>query len=153
MSINLQALTKAKGISVSFADVESSVNGTAEKALRQELGFTQSVMASLLHVSTKTIEKWEEGANPIVGGDAVLIFLLMENHQLVRSLISIKKFNKAVVSEPYQAFVECCDNNAKPIKREYTDPVYPVAGGLHGNDFGTHADFVYVSKGESYARK
>jgi DNA-binding transcriptional regulator YiaG len=124
MGINIDAVKGAKSLTVEFADVENTVNGEAEKDLRKRLGLTQSTMAGLLHVSTKTIEKWEEGGNPIVGGDATLIYLLMNEPTLARRLLRVTPNNGFVVPQQYEAFVECKDGNKKPISLEFTDPVF-----------------------------
>ncbi len=66
------------------------------KRLRQSFGLSQYLFARLLHVSKKTVEKWEQGSNPVKGGDAVLLSLLMEDRALAKKLLVIRAHNMVV---------------------------------------------------------
>ena len=53
-----------------------NIDGLFLKELRNKLELTQVQMANYLGVSKKTIEKWEQGVNPIIGAAARLIYLI-----------------------------------------------------------------------------
>lgn len=55
------------------------VTGEFLKELRHRLEITQLQMAQYLGVSKKAIEKWEQGANPIMGTAARLIYLIHQD--------------------------------------------------------------------------
>ena len=74
--INLKALRSAKSTKIAFVDVNRIVNKEMVKNLRSRLNVSQAVFATIMNVSKKTIEAWEEGLNPIKGGAAVAIYLL-----------------------------------------------------------------------------
>lgn len=83
MKINLKALEKAKTYELTIPDLENTITGEFEKKLRESLGFSQNSMAVMLHVKKKTIEKWEQGVNPIKGGSAVALYLIDQQPSLV----------------------------------------------------------------------
>ena len=56
------------------------------KNFRKEHGLTQLALANILHVSKRTIEKWEQGVNSVKGCAAVLLSLLAEDKQLLDKL-------------------------------------------------------------------
>lgn len=59
------------------------------KSLRTELELTQRVFGDVLGVTKKTIEKWEQGANPIRGTSARLIYLINKDHNLANELYQV----------------------------------------------------------------
>ncbi len=88
--INLKALKNAKSTKISFADVNKVVDKELVKSLRKRLNVSQAVFATIMNVSKKTIEAWEEGTNPIKGGAAVAIYLLDKHIGLSRDLIEME---------------------------------------------------------------
>ena len=59
------------------------VDGDYVKALRNKLGLSQSMFALLMRVSNKTVEKWEQGKNPVTNGNAVAMVLFDNNPTLI----------------------------------------------------------------------
>lgn len=88
--INLKALRSAKSTKIAFVDVNRIVNKEMVKNLRSRLNVSQAVFATIMNVSKKTIEAWEEGLNPIKGGAAVAIYLLDKHIGLSRDLIEME---------------------------------------------------------------
>ena len=60
------------------------------KNFRKEHNLTQLALANILHVSKRTIEKWERGVNFIKGCAAVLLSLLAEDEQLLDKLYHVE---------------------------------------------------------------
>ena len=52
------------------------------KAIRKKLGLRQNDLAELMHISVKTVERWERDENMITGPAAVLLRILDEYPQL-----------------------------------------------------------------------
>lgn len=75
---------------ISVADL-SIVNNDSLKKLRNELAFTQNKFADILGVSNKTIEKWEQGKNPINGPAQRLIYLIMKDHEIIERIYKVEK--------------------------------------------------------------
>ncbi len=59
------------------------------KALRKKLGLSQTLFATLMRVSNKTVEKWEQGANPVTNGNAVAMVLFNRDPSLVNLFIEM----------------------------------------------------------------
>ena len=57
------------------------------KALRKKLGLSQTMFATLMRVSNKAVEKWEQGANPVTNGNAVAMVMFDRNPSLVNMFI------------------------------------------------------------------
>ena len=93
MGIRIEASQTAKSLEIQFANAEKVVTGTSEKAFRKRLGLTQNAMAGLLHVSTHKVIGWEEEKQPLAGGDATLVYLLMEDPKLVHRLLKVTPKN------------------------------------------------------------
>ena len=78
------------------------IDGEYVKALRNKLGLSQSMFALLMRVSNKTVEKWEQGKNPVTNGNAVAMVLFNNDPSLVENFIEIEEgvpepnLNKAV---------------------------------------------------------
>lgn len=85
--ININALMNAKSTKVTIVKIGDSIDGAFVKNLRKKLNVSQSVFATIMNVSKKTIEAWEEGRNPVKGGAAVAMFLLNNHIGLSRDLI------------------------------------------------------------------
>lgn len=144
MSLNFEALDKAKTLSISYADVEGKVNGNAVKELRKVLSFTQAELACLLHVSKKTIESWEEGGNPVQGASAVLIYLLCNDPVLSRRLLTISANNGCPIPKEFEPYVCRTDLSKRPIPFKYTDPCYK---------FGSVKTVTFVQEKETKANE
>ena len=65
------------------------IDGEYVKALRNRLGLSQSLFAILMRVSPKTVEKWEQGRNPVTNGNIVAMILLDRNPSLLSEFIEI----------------------------------------------------------------
>lgn len=84
--INLEKIKNAKGITYSVKEFPT-IDGEYVKRLRKKLCMSQSLFACLLHVTKKTVEKWEQGVNPVTNGNAVVMVLFDENPALVNYFI------------------------------------------------------------------
>lgn len=67
-----------------------TINGEYVKTLRKKLGLSQTMFAVLMKVSNKTVEKWEQGANPVTNGNAIAMVLFDKYPSLVETFIEIK---------------------------------------------------------------
>ena len=85
-----EILKSASHYSVFYADIEKEVNGEFVKKLRKKLNMTQNVFASVLGVTKKTIEKWEQGANPVKGCAARLLFLINKDTTIMKELYNFE---------------------------------------------------------------
>lgn len=86
--INLEKIKKAKGFSYNFKSTPV-VDGTFVKTLRNRLNMSQSLFALLLNVTKKTVEKWEQGKNPVSNGNKIAILLFAQHPELVKDFIEI----------------------------------------------------------------
>lgn len=64
-----------------------SIDANYVKALRKKLGLSQTLFAILMRVSNKTVEKWEQGVNPVTNGNAVAMILFDRDPSLVNLFI------------------------------------------------------------------
>lgn len=94
----IEILKKADHYSVEYNDIEAKVNGDFVKKLRKDLNMSQTVFASILGVTKKTIEKWEQGVNPVKGCSARLLFLIDKDHNLINQIHSFE-FIKGEIKE------------------------------------------------------
>lgn len=83
---DLKKLRGLKGNSYYFHE-KPVIDGEFVKNLRKKLGFSQSLFASLMNVSNKTVEKWEQGANPVSNGNAIAMILFDKQPDLVNLFI------------------------------------------------------------------
>ncbi|MGN0655043.1 MAG: helix-turn-helix domain-containing protein [Oscillospiraceae bacterium] len=60
------------------------------KALRNEIGLTQSMFAAVIGVSTKTVEAWEAGTNRPIGPARRMISLIRLNPNILENSHIIK---------------------------------------------------------------
>lgn len=67
------------------------IDGEYVKTLRNKLGLSQSLFALLMRVSNKTVEKWEQGKNPVTNGNAVAMVLFNKNPSLVENFIEVEE--------------------------------------------------------------
>ncbi|WP_276814299.1 helix-turn-helix domain-containing protein [Faecalibaculum rodentium] len=94
---DIEALKKMPVCKNEFTNTEEITTNSFAKALRQKLGLSQRMMAKMLGLSEKTIEKWEQGANPIKGAASRTLYLLDRHPELVSELY---QFRKSAVTEP-----------------------------------------------------
>lgn len=78
-------INEGKTLVVETADL-SVISNTTFKDLRNRLNFTQNKFANILGVSKKTIEKWEQGVNPIKGPAARLVYLFLNDATIIDRL-------------------------------------------------------------------
>lgn len=81
------------------------VNEKFVKQLRNDLGFSQQVFANSIGVSKKAVEKWEQGANPVLGPTARLLYLINED--------------KSIMSKIYNSYI--LKTNVENNKSRYID--------------------------------
>lgn len=104
-----ELVDKSKKIEVSLADL-SKVDNMSFKQLRNDLQLTQSRFADILGVTKKTVEKWEQGANPIKGTARSLVYLIMDDHNIIDRLFKVK------VTEPNELKISWAKNfNIKEV--------------------------------------
>ena len=72
---------------ISYLDTESIVDSSFLKNFRKDNNLTQIRLANILGVSKKTIEKWEQGVNPIKGTSSKLFYLLNKEPKLIDLLL------------------------------------------------------------------
>lgn len=89
----MQAFLKADGLTVEYVDVEEIVNNEFVKKLRKRLGMSQSIFATVLGVTKKTIEKWEQGVNPIKGCAARLLHIINNQPTIIDQIYKVKTYN------------------------------------------------------------
>ncbi len=77
-----------------YVKTESLTSNDFCKKLRQKLSLSQRIFAKILGISEKTVEKWEQGANPIKGAASRLLYLLDLHPELINDLYSFKKGEK-----------------------------------------------------------
>lgn len=69
------------------------------KQLRNKLNMSQRLFAKVLGVSVKTVEKWEQGANPVKGAASRLLYLLDKNENLIEDLYLESNISNNIVKE------------------------------------------------------
>lgn len=135
MGININALKTGKAITIETPDVEEIVNSSFEKGLRERFQLTQSAMAAMLHVKKKTIEKWEQGKNPIKGGAAVALFLLNQDPSLIEKLLIVEEIDlqtkekKPIPNSFAYEFIQ----DMAPIDVTVNQPFEPSGVSCHAN--------------------
>lgn len=85
--INVNELKKHGGTQFDFSGLEAKISKEDIKALRESLNCSQTLFAELFGVSKKTVEKWEQGVNPVKGAAARLATLLIKDHSLAQNFI------------------------------------------------------------------
>lgn len=81
-------------IEIDRPDFESIVNKNYIKDLRKNLDLTQKVLGDVLGVTKKTIEKWEQGKNPVKGPSAILLYLLDKDVKILEHFYSFGRVNQ-----------------------------------------------------------
>lgn len=94
IKLDLSLLDNAESYSVEFFDIDQKINNEFLKTLRKKMGFSQAFMAKILGVSKKTIEKWEQGKNPILGTSSRLLHLINIQPSLLEALFKERKTEK-----------------------------------------------------------
>ncbi|MEY8310366.1 helix-turn-helix domain-containing protein [Erysipelotrichaceae bacterium 51-3] len=69
-----------------ITNTESLTTNEFARNLRKSLGLSQRMFAKALGISEKTVEKWEQGANPIQGAASRLLYLIDQDHSLMDKL-------------------------------------------------------------------
>jgi len=82
--LNIEKLRKSKKFVYYHDDFQENLSKEDVKKIRQELKMSQAVFATVIGVSKKTIEKWEQGKNPVSGPAAKLIYLIRESPEIVK---------------------------------------------------------------------
>ena len=67
------------------------IDGEYVKNLRKKLNLSQGMFATLMRVSVKTVEKWEQGRNPVTNGNIVAMILLDRNPSLLSEFIEVEE--------------------------------------------------------------
>lgn len=62
-------------------------DSTSVKAVRNSLGMTQAVFASVMGVSKKTVEAWEQGANTPSGPSCRLLEMFRTDPSAARQIV------------------------------------------------------------------
>lgn len=89
--LDLSFISKTEKYSVEFFNIEKLVTADFVKELRNKLNMSQVFFSKVLGVSNKTIEKWEQGKNPISGTAARLLFSISLNPDLLNDYFCEKK--------------------------------------------------------------
>lgn len=87
--INIEKIKNAKGYNYEFV-LDPVIDSAFVKELRKKLNMSQSMFALLMHVQKKTVEKWEQGKNPVTNGNVVAMILFDKFPELVEEFIRIK---------------------------------------------------------------
>ena len=69
---------------------EKKIDNQYIKKTRNRLGLSQIAFARAMGVSVKTVEKWEQGVNPVNDSSKRLVFLYAKNPELVKEIYSEK---------------------------------------------------------------
>lgn len=80
---------KTEGVRVHKVEVKPvpSFNAGDIKTIRGTLGMTQMIFASMLGVSKKTVEAWEEGINAPNGPSCRLLAMFRENPETAKTIV------------------------------------------------------------------
>ena len=105
MKLNLEVLDNLPYTEMVFSDIESIVDARFVKETRKKLNFNQALFAKLIHVSKKTVEAWEQGKNPVGGGNAIIVFLINKDPSVATKLLKVIPHNGASVSAKYEMFL------------------------------------------------
>lgn len=91
--INFEALEKRTGVSYEFYELPK-IDGEFVKKLRKKLNLTQTMFSLIMHVSKKTVEKWEQGKNPVTNGNAIAMYLFDKYPNFIQEFIYKKDNSK-----------------------------------------------------------
>lgn len=105
--INLERLRSTKRYRFYYANTDEIVTPEFVKELRKKFNMTQLVFSTVLGVTKKTIEKWEQGKNPIKGANAKLLYLLDKKPELINDLYFVEVLNgEKCAQEKYSHILE-----------------------------------------------
>lgn len=79
--------SRAKVVEVEVDDPVPEYKAADVARTRMDLKLSQRALASVLGVSTRTVEAWEAGRNVPSGAARHLLFLLDSDHSLVQRLV------------------------------------------------------------------
>lgn len=79
--------SRAKVVEVEIDDPVPEYRAADVARTRMDLKLSQRALASVLGVSTRTVEAWEAGRNVPSGAARHLLFLLDSDHSLVQRLV------------------------------------------------------------------
>ncbi len=90
---DLSRFKDARTYEIKYTDTDSIVSNEFVKQLRNSLNMSQNVFASVIGVKKKTVEKWEQGKNPVAGLTGKLLYLLQKRPELINDLYSVVCYN------------------------------------------------------------
>lgn len=90
---DLSRFDKARTFEIRYLNIDELVDNNFVKRLRRKLNMTQLVFASVLGVTKKTVEKWEQGKNPVKGTSARFLYLLDLKPELISKFYVVKSYN------------------------------------------------------------
>ena len=122
----LNVFNKIKKYHVEYIDIESIVTNKFVKELRQKLNMTQTVFAEILGVTKKTIEKWEQGKNPVKGCSARLLYALNENPELIKCTNSITSLNRTLLLTIQKGGIKHLSRIVQCLADKYDIPMLEV---------------------------
>lgn len=117
--LDLSRFDKAKTFEIKYLDVDEIVDNNFVKNLRKKLNMTQLVFASVIGVTKKTVEKWEQGKNPVKGAAARFLYLLDLKPELINEFYVVNSYNTEITY-----IVE----NFKPIEETKKESNYIING-------------------------
>lgn len=94
-------------------DVDKEITPQFVKKLRNELKLSQKMFATILGVSEKTIEKWEQGVVEVKRTASRLLYILDKHPDLLDTFYTVKREDEVVI------YRECY--TIKPIKVKKAD--------------------------------
>ncbi len=118
--LDLSKIRNAKKYSLDFENIDEMIDSNKIKQIREHLNMSQTFFARILGVSKKTIEKWEQGKNPIAGTASRLIHILDKRPDVLKYLYhEYQEINGTITeinlnTQPIQLVV--VSKNIQPIK-------------------------------------
>lgn len=131
--IDVKKLMDAKRVVVEKKTI--TVTNDFIKRFRSDHGLTQVVLSNILGVTKKTVEKWEQGKNPICGSSALLLTLLDEDPALFSKVYSKRIIVGNSDAESYQSIREQFSKKIDEPLTAIDEPVF---------------SFIYTEKGGAY---
>ncbi|MGM0495711.1 MAG: helix-turn-helix domain-containing protein, partial [Bacillota bacterium] len=109
-------------IEIDIPDFNEVINNEFVKKLRGNLDLTQKVFGNVLGVTKKTIEKWEQGANPIKGPAARLLYLIDNDNKLVNKIYTVNIVKNLEGNLDYNFSIK----QITPLVAEKTEQLYKL---------------------------
>lgn len=91
--LDLSRFDTARTFEIKYTNVDTIVDKEFVKSLRNKLNMTQLVFASVLGVTKKTVEKWEQGKTPIKCASARFLYLLDIRPEIVEEFYTVNSYN------------------------------------------------------------